>query len=300
MPNRFPSLDSLRVFECAARHSSFTLAAQEMSVTQGAVSARIKQLEAQIGIQLFDRNIRQVHLTEPGKRLYKVINRVIKELEDELIAITQSSNTTLINIAVSTYVAARWLSPRLGEFYLTYPDISLRLHHTVNDPDFNLNSVDLAIRWEKKMAADTHSELLLSSPMFAACAPGLLEKTTHHSGYEKLRDQTFLHDQAGSDNWAQWLSKAGLGELGAGEGPEIVDPNVRVQAAIDGHGWILADCLITNELETGVLVRPFDLCLHDYSFQLLYTNHYRHTPGFETVKSWLLEQAHGFETTLGF
>ena len=298
MPDRLPSLDSLRVFECAARHCSFTLAARELSVTQGAVSSRIRQLETQIGVKLFNRSIRQVHLTTPGTRLFKVMNRVIKELEEELTAISPKSDTASINVAVSTYVATRWLSPRLGEFYQAHPDTPLRLHHTVNDPGFDLSSVDLAIRWENEMSANTHSEVLLSSPMFAACSPSLLKKTTHQSGYDKLRDQTFLHDQAGSDNWAAWLSKAGLDELGAGAGPEIVDPNVRVQAAVDGHGWILADCFINNELETGALVRPFDLCLHDYSFQLLYSSQSSHNPGFQIFRSWLLEQARVFESTL--
>ena len=296
--NRLPSLDSMRVFECAARHCSFTRAAEELSVTQGAVSSRIKQLEEQIGVKLFKRSIRQVQLTAPGKRLLNVISRVLKELEDELTAISPKPSTGFINIALSTYVATRWLSPRLREFYQAHPDIGLKLHHTVNDPDFDISNVDLAIRWENESSANPLSETLIMSPMFAACSPALLEKSTQPWRYELLRNQTFLHDQPGSDNWALWLFKAGLEELGAGNGPEIADPNVRVQAAIDGHGWILADFLISKELESGALIKPFDLCLHNYSFQLLYSNSSALNPSFQIFKCWLLKQGREFESEL--
>ena len=288
-----PSLNSLRVFEAAARHQSFTVAAEELAVTQGAVSYQIRRLEGALGIDLFRRKTRQVALTVEGERLFRAVHRMLRDLDDEVRAISPRSDRMVLTVAVSTYVAARWLSPRLGRFFSAHPEITLRLQHSVNDPTFAVEDVDMAIRWGDGSWPGVASELLLASPMMPVCAPGLIEGGAS-CGPENLHAHTLLHDQPGIDLWDEWFVKAGVDGPPAGTGLTITDPNVRVQAAIDGQGVVLADCLIDNEIDAGRLVAPFEIILDGYGFHMLYETQAARRPAFRRFREWILAEASGF------
>ena len=285
-----PSLNGLRVFEAAARHQSFTVAAEELAVTQGAVSYQIRRLEGALGIDLFRRKTRQVALTVEGERLFRAAHRLLRDLDDELRAISPRSDRMMLTVAVSTYVATRWLSPRLGRFFSTHPEITLRLQHSVNDPTFAVEDVDMAIRWGDGKWPGVAAELLLASPMMPVCAPGLIEGGASTRGPEDLHGHTLLHDQPGIDLWGEWLAKAGVEGPEAGLGLAITDPNVRVQAAIDGQGVVLADCLIES-IASGRLVAPFDVVLEGYGFHMLYEREAARRPAFRRFREWILAEA---------
>lgn len=286
-----PSLNSLRVFEAAARHQSFTVAADELSVTQGAVSYQIRRLEGGLGIDLFRRKTRQVALTVEGERLFRAVHRLLRDLDDEVRSISPRSDRMVLTVAVSTYVAARWLSPRLGRFFSAHPEITLRLQHAVNDPTFAVEDVDMAIRWGDGNWPGVASELLLASPMMPVCAPGLIDGGATARGPEDLIGHTLLHDQPGIDLWGEWFAKAGGEAPPARAGLTITDPNVRVQAAMDGQGVVLADCLIENEIAAERLVAPFDVVLDGYGFHMLYESGAARRPAFRRFRDWLLSEA---------
>lgn len=294
MFEKLPPLKSLRAFEAAARHGSFTAAAKELSLTQGAVSYQVRQLESNLDIRLFQRSARLVTLTDAGQRLQHTVHRLFRELEDEIMAISPGKAQLILTISVSTYFVTRWLSARLGHFLNSHPQITLRLQHSVNDPDFTLEDVDLAIRWGDGHWPGSETELLIPSPMMALCSPQLITAENSLSEPEDLRTQTFLHDQQGTDKWEEWLRQAGLADMGSGVGPVIVDPNVRVQSAIDGHGMVLADILLNEEIEMNRLVKPFATELEGYGFHLLYTPAAKRRSAFALFRAWLLDEAARF------
>ena len=294
MFNQLPSLKALRAFEAAARHASFTNAAIELSLTQGAISYQVRQLESELGISLFKRSPRQVRLTAEGQSLYRTTHRLFRELEDEIHSIAPGQDQSILTISVSTFFVTRWLSKRLGNFLNRHPEITLRLQHSVNDPDFIVENVDLAIRWGDGNWPQSETELMIPSPMFAVCSPKLIKADNPQTRLENLREQTFLHDQESNDSWREWLQKAGMADLGAGPGPEIIDPNVRVQSAIDGHGLVLANILINDDIAAARLVNPFDIQLEGYGFHLRYTHAAKRRPAFQLFRKWLMRECEIF------
>jgi LysR family glycine cleavage system transcriptional activator len=298
MFKHLPSLKALRAFEAAARHSSFTRAAMELSLTQGAISYQVRHLEAELGIALFKRSARQVRLTAEGQSLYRTTHRLLRELEDEIHHIAPGQDQLILTVSVSTFFVTRWLSKRLGNFLNSYPEITLRLQHSVNDPDFAVEDVDLAIRWGKSDWPDSESELLIPSPMFAVCSPKLIKGDSPAARLEELRGQIFLHDQDSNDSWREWLRQAGLSELDAGDGPVIIDPNVRVQSAIDGHGLVLANILLNEDITAERLIKPFGTQLEGYGYHLLYTPAVNRLRAFQLFRKWLLQECADFNAQL--
>ena len=294
MFEQLPPLKSLRAFEAAARLGSFTEAAKELSLTQGAISYQVRQLESNLDISLFQRSARLVTLTSAGQRLLRTVHRLFRELEDEIIAISPGREQMILTISVSTYFVTRWLSGRLGNFLNSHPQVTLRLQHSVNDPDFTLADVDLAIRWGDGSWPGSAAELLIPSPMIALCSPQLITAENPLNQLGDLRAQTFLHDQDGTDKWREWLQQAGLEDLGSGRGPVIVDPNVRVQSAIDGHGLVLADILLNDDIAMNRLIKPFDIDLQGYGFHLYYTSAAKRRSAFQLFREWLLNEADRF------
>ena len=296
MFEHLPPLKALRAFEAAARHLSFTDASKELSLTQGAISYQIRQLESKLSVALFRRRARQVDLTPAGRSLFHTIHRLFRELEDEIHRIAPGKDQLILTVSVSTYFVTRWLSQRLGNFLNNHPQITVRLQHSVNDPDFAVEEVDLAIRWGEGSWPGTESELLISSPMIAVCSPGLVNGENSIGNLEDLRQQTFLHDQEGTDSWCDWLNKAGLADLGSGPGPVIVDPNVRVQSAIDGQGLVLANRLLDEDIVQGRLVAPFDIQLEGFGFYLVYMPGATRRDTFQLFRRWLLSEAGFFDS----
>ena len=284
---KLPPLKALHAFEAAARHSSFSLAAAELALTQGAISYQVKQLERRLGARLFDRHTRRVELTPDGRGLYRAVHRAFTDLDDEIGRIFPGHAASRLTVAVSTYFVTRWLSPRLGRFLNAHPGMSVRLHHAVNDPDFAIGDVELAVRWGKGRWPGAESELLFALPMIMVCAPALLEGPRALGRLEDVRRQTLLRDQFDLDLWPEWLDEAGLGSVNLADEPVIVDPNVRVLSAIDGHGLVLANPLVQPEIDAGHLAEPFDIRLHGYGYYLLWKQGTGTGQPFRLFHDWL-------------
>jgi LysR family glycine cleavage system transcriptional activator len=291
MFQNLPPLKSLLAFESAARNLSFTYAANELSLTQGAISYQVKKLETHLGIKLFKRKIRQIELTTEGYSLFETTQQMLHKLQDEIQLITPNKhkNQKILTISVSTFFATRWLSKRLGKFLNQYPDITLRLQHSVNDPEFMLEDVDMAIRWGNGDFPNCHSELLFEMPMRAYCSPKLIKEKTGIKTLSDLKTQTLLKDQASNDYWAEWLDKAGINTIDSSNSPVIVDPNVRIQSAIDGHGILLANPLLQDELDKDELVEVFrNIQLDGLGFYLIYKKQNDHGSAVNLFCEWLL------------
>ncbi len=299
MKHTLPPLDSLKVFEAAARHLSFSLAAEELCISKGAVSYQIRKLETHIQSSLFKRYTRQVYLTESGQNLLMTVQNQFSELEKTLSQINNNQNDQHITIGATTYVAARWLSSRIAQFTQHHPDIYVVFRHSVNSLNFKLQDVDLAIRWEaNKEINKSRHKLHLDMPLFPACSPKLLERININQaqlpldasllGQEKFNNLPLLCEDRSIDDWQVWYN---LTDSQLNNPRHVIsDANVRVQAAIDGQGLIMADQLMQNEFDNGLLVPLFKQQLTGYGYTLMLSSTQNSNPNAQLLYKWLSSQ----------
>lgn len=267
MPYRLPPLNAFRVFEAVARLQSFTKAADELFLSQGAVSYQIKSLEDKLGMTLLLRSARAVTLTPEGSRLLPVVRSALNRLQEEITAMKAEREGGVLTIALSTYAAARWLSPRIKDFLEAAPGTKIQLQHSLDDPLPGPGSADLAIRWGRGHWPGLEAALLIPSPMLPYCSPMLAAEISRP---EDITDHTLLREEPPFDLWEAWMECAGLDATAAGPGQVISDSNVRVQAAVDHQGLVLADVLVAPEINSGRLVAPIEVALNGWGYYLLY------------------------------
>jgi DNA-binding transcriptional LysR family regulator len=285
-----PSLKALHAFEAAARLASFAEAAIELSVSPGAVSYQIKKLEDSLGTPLFLRKTRKVVLTAAGRTLYQLVHHQFQELDTTIKRIAPAKHEAPLTISVSTYFVTRWLSPRMGQFLNAHPKITIRLQHSVNDPDFSVDDTDIAIRWGDGNWPNSSAHLLFPLPMIAVCSPSLLKGKNRLSRLKNIAHHRLLRDQTGTDYWAEWLLKAGASTV-TQNGPVIVDPNVRVQSAIDGQGLVLANPLVDPLIQQGLLCEPFEVRLQGYGYYLVHSDRVSENRQYTVFRDWIIEEA---------
>lgn len=297
MKHALPPLNSLKAFESAARQLSFSLAADELCITKGAVSYQIRKLEENIDCSLFKRSIRQVYLTDAGQKLFQTTTRLFSEMQQTITQLAQTDDEQSVSVAATTYVALRWLSPRIAGFNEQYPNVSIVFRHSVNSDGFNLQDVDIALRWCRCDGRNNRNRITeLPLPLFPVCSPELLAKIQGGSITGKLAVSDFcapefsavplLCEDRRLDLWQHWYGEKALPL----PNPRriITDANVRTQAAIDGQGWTMADALMQQELENGSLIAPFDHQLEGYGYALM-TSPGRHmNKKVKALRNWLM------------
>ena len=270
MPSRLPPLDSLRAFEAAARHLSFSRAAEELHLSKGAISYRIRSLEEALGAALFRRAARSVQLTPAGTRLLGAAQQSFRLLEAAVAEIRPPDDAP-VRIACTTYVAARWLSPRLAAFGRAHPAIRTRIDHVLDAGTGSPEAIDVAVVWtrlgHRPVDAPGRSVREIPMALFPVGSPALLRGRSLPLPPAALADFALLHEEREPDPWRAWAALAGAPR------PErdrvVADANVRVQAAIDAHGLVLADALMRAEIDAGSLVAPFEARLDGYGYAVL-------------------------------
>jgi DNA-binding transcriptional LysR family regulator len=299
MKHVLPALDSLKVFESAARNLSFTLAADELCISKGAVSYQISKLEQSLDCALFKRSVRQVYLTDAGQKLLRTTRNLFADLQLTLEQLTPKENEHDISIGVTTYVALRWLSSRIAAFSLEYPDVSIVLHHAVNAEDFKIQDVDIAIRW-CELGGNKDRSLLkqMVMPLYPVCSPSILQARgiDPNQKYEKVNqfsatpfdDIPLLCEDRRLDLWQAWYGEQESPLLNPRR--IIADSNVRTQAAIDGQGWTLADALMQAEIKSGALVAPFTHQLEGYGYALLRSPGRYQNRKVKALQEWLVAE----------
>ena len=283
---RFRSYDTLRVFTVAARHLSFTSAANELNLTKGAVSYQIKRLETELGFQVFARQHGGIALTEKGKKLWHASQATFHSLEQE-IARLRDENTQRITIGMSTYFASRWLSPRLMSFMISHAHIGLRLQPMIDLINLRTENIDMAIRWGKGDWSDMKTELLFRCPAKPTAGASIARRITAVGIEAALAELTLLHDREGSEAWRDWHIAAGLPYRLKRDDLVIPDPNVRVQAVIDGQGVALNDALVAAELSTGQLFQISPVELSDYGYYLAYPEDALNNSALQAFRDWI-------------
>lgn len=289
---RFRSYDTLRIFQAVAEAGGFTAAAEILHLTKGAVSYRIKRLEEELGFPVFTCLHRQIVLTPKGCDLLRIAETAFRDLDRDIAAL-QEDDTGDITIATSTYFASRWLSPRLMTFMAKHPNIGLRLQPLVNLMDLRKSGADMVIRWGDGRWTDMESELLFPCPSFPTAGGALAERIAKTGLRAVFADVPLLHDRDDSTAWQDWSRAAG--QLYAPKRNRLVipDPNVRVQAVIDGQGVALNDALVADDIAAGRLTRVSQVGLEEYGYYLVFPKADADV-GRRQFQEWIVAQAQGW------
>ena len=292
MPRRMPSLNALKAFEAAARHESFTQAAQELCVTQGAVSHQVKALEAELGCRLFTREHRRLVITSAGQSYLAVVRDAFDRLALGTENLLQQHNTGALTISTSPNFASKWLVHRLGRFAEQHPAIDLRVSATLQHIDFAREDFDLAIRHGDGNWPDLHVTRLCAEELFPVCSPAMIRGRRALRAPADLKHHTLLHINERRD-WGTWLEAAGVTDVDVMHGPIFNQASIAIDAAIDGQGVVLARSALTaRDLYTGRLVRPFALSLKvPYSYWIVCSKPTATLPKISTFRDWLLAEA---------
>lgn len=287
---RLPPLSAVRVFEAAARHGNFTRAAEELGMTQAAVSYQIKLLEERLGAPLFRRDKRKVVLTEAGARAAPQITRAFDAI-DSAFANVRKEEEGLLVISTSNTFANAWLAWRLGSFQMAHREMAVRLDATDAVVDLDAGEVDCAIRAGRGDWPGLAIDKLLDIDFTPMVSPAFLER------YGPRAPADLLHLPLISPHdpwWAYWLREAGVG---APDGPPR--PGVRLDsqaheghAAIAGQGVaMLTPFFWRSDLAEGRLVRPFEQAsTRGYAYWLVMPENRRNVPKIKRFREWLLDE----------
>ena len=257
MANRLPPLNALRAFEASARQLSFTRAAEELFVTQAAISHQIKALEDNLGIKLFMRKNRALLLTEEGQSYYLDIKDVFNSLHDATERLLARGAKGAITVSMQASFAIQWLVPRLNTFNLLHPDIDVRIK-AVDQPENSLTEdVDLAIYYGRGRWRGIHAEQLHTEYLIPVCSPLLLSGNKPLQNIEDLTQHTLLHDTSRRD-WKRWFKHVDMLGSNVNHGPIFSHSAMVLQAAIHGQGVALAHSVLAKpDIDNGRLVCPF-------------------------------------------
>ena len=287
---QFRNFNSIGVFITVAKHLNMGQAADELSITKGAVSYQIQQLETALKFKLFERANRKLSLTREGAQLAAICTNAYADIEREIARITHAQ---LITIGVATYFASRWLSPKLMNFMREWPDISLRINPLIDLIDVRDKDVDILIRWGKGdwHDPDMQTELIMNCPAMLTASRQIGDLIEQYGIESVLASVPLLHDRDCSSAWQDWFAAANVSTHLLQERLVIQDPNVRAQAVIDSQGIALYDHLINDEVQNGRLYQYTDVQLHDYGFYLLYPNNTPPNSPIFKFRDWLFSES---------
>ncbi|MBL8593314.1 MAG: transcriptional regulator GcvA [Devosia sp.] len=292
MSDHLPPLAAIRVFEAASRHRSFTRAAQELGMTQAAVSYQIKLLEERVGAPLFLRRPREVTLTEAGEQLAPEVSRAFEILREAFVEFGEREHGTLIVNTMHTF-AAQWLAPRLGIFQLRHPEIAVRLETADRLVDFSREHVDVVVRAGKGVWPGLSAIKLIDVRFTPMLSPALAASI---GGVHEPADILKLPLLDADDPWwILWLDGYGLPHdvLKQQKTPSMNMQTFDAIAAMTGQGvTLLTPEYFQRELKEGRLIQPFERVFGEgTSFWLAYPEGRRNVPKIKAFRDWVVEEA---------
>jgi len=256
MHRRLPPLNALRAFEAAARHASFTKAADELCVTHGAISRQVQALEAWLDRTLFERRNRRVVLTPAAAAYLPEIGAALDRIALATARQVEAGEHRLLRVNALATFAMRWLIPRLSEFQLAHPATEVRLT-TSHARLPGAEPYDVAIRGGPDQVPGHLAQPFLTEARLPVCSPALLARLPLHRP-EDLRQHTLLHSATLPGVWPQWLLAAGVPDLEAQSSVTLEHFFLTLQAALDGLGVAMGpERLIASDVADGRLIRPF-------------------------------------------
>ncbi len=292
--NQLPPLTALPAFEASARLLSFTRAAEELAVTQAAISRQIRVLEDYLGVQLFDRGHRRIKLTHEGQRFQHVVAVALDLIAGSAKELRGQALDTDLTIAADISMAHLWLLPRFPRFREAFPDIAVNILASEREVDCLKEGIDLALLYGNGDWPGFDAHLLVQEEIFPICSPGYLKEHPHIRSLDSLADEVLL-DLRGERwdwvDWRQWLTEKdidipdGVQFLGFNNLPLLIQATCRGQGI--GLGW---RCLVDDLLEDGTLVRPIDMSLKtDRGYYVIKRANIRMSLETKTLLDWVVQ-----------
>ncbi|ARU64579.1 transcriptional regulator [Histophilus somni] len=288
MIKRLPPLNSLKSFESSARHLSFTKAADELFVTQAAVSHQIKLLEDFLGVILFKRKNRTLELTDLGRAYFSDVSKILNNLADATTKLMAQKNEQYLSISVPQTFGMQWLVPKLSEFNQRYPDIEVRLKGVDQDEIPLSNEIDIAIYYGKGNWVGLQVEKLAEAKLLILASPKLLAKQPVTQATD-LYHHNLIHVHT-RDNWRNMANLLQLDKLDIRHGPVFSHTFMALQAAVHGQGIVLANKILAqHEIENGNLQVVLSISLPDpKSFYVVNSLNRTNTEQINAFRQWIV------------
>lgn len=323
MSRRLPSLNALRAFESAGRHLSFSRAADELFVTQGAISRQVKSLEDAVGVKLFRRLTRAIELTEQGREYLPIVSEAFDRLEQATIRLGNRQGHRILTVSVLPTFAMRWLIPRLPNFVARHPGIEVRMITSIRPVNFWRDDIDLAIRVGLPPDADAAGNAprislqmtedwssvrawrLMPDVLVPVCSPALLARHRGVAAPADLQHLPLLHMASRAHAWPDWFRSAGVAFRETGETASYGHFFLVLEEALHGNGVALVPYpLAEADIAAGRLVVPVDYHIESAgAYHVLCRAHQADSPTIRAFREWLmserdLQAAHGATSPL--
>jgi LysR family transcriptional regulator, glycine cleavage system transcriptional activator len=283
-------MNGLRTFDAVARHLSFSRAAIELCVTQGAVSRQISNLERCLGVKLFERVSRKVRLTSKGVKLHAVVGDPLRRIRAGLRTFGPDGDDLTLKIKVPPTLGIRWFVPRLVKFHGTHPEIDVQITTSHQTVDFEHEDVDIAIYWGDGDWQGLSADFLIGEELIPVCSPELLKKIPIDSP-DDLKNHVLLQSMHRSDDWSIWKEAMGGLDVDWQQVLKFENSALTYQAAIDQLGVVVAQrVFIEEDLAANRLAAPFpDSARGEHAYYLVYPNERKDERKVELFRTWLME-----------
>lgn len=287
-----PPLNALRAFEAAGRHKSFTLAADELHVTPGAISRQIKTLEDALGVQVFERGNREVSLTPESQAFLAAVSEGFRRIDHATNGLLEANKQVPLRITTSMLFAMRWLFPRLPTFHMQFPRQNVSITTTLPPipAQFETDAADILIRLGRSdWPAGVVSHSLFASEHVVICSPELLERGPPLRCVDDLRRHTLLYSELRPDIWPTWLKAAGV-SMDLSNAVKLDSSALTLAAALEGLGVALGErTLVADEVAKGRLLTPLDFSYRNGEvFYLIYHRRSERRQGLREFCDWVL------------
>lgn len=291
-------LSKLHTFEVAARHGSFSLAAQELSMTPSAISHRINKLEQEMDVKLFERAHRKILLTAEGKRIYAALSRTLNDLNQEILDVKNEEVSGTLTIYSRPTFAQSWLVPRIAEFKQGYPAITLKLLTGNENISFQGHGIDIAIYYDDQLPDKLCCQTFMQESITPVCSQEYADNNELHNNPDNLINATLLHDNqawnydSSHSEWAVWANANQFGEVSSESNIEFDRSDLAILAAINHAGVAMGrHSVVSQYIEAGTLIAPFNVqpivCKQQYYFA---TPTEQHSPKVALFIDWVLKQ----------
>jgi LysR family glycine cleavage system transcriptional activator len=301
---RLPPLNALRAFEAAARHLNFSRAADELSVTPGAVSQQIQNLEDYVGAALFKRTPKGLLLTDAAQTALPALREAFDRLAEAASLLTAAVDGRRLTLTAPPSFAAKWLVPRLGAFEQAHPQVDIWLSAAIELVDLAAGEVDVAIRYGAGRYPGMEVHRLFSETVIPVASPEHLA-TQPLTTPADLANHILLHDGSpdlddSCPDWSMWLAARGLKTIDGMRGPRFNQSSLVIEAAVNGRGVALAKrTLAQADLEAGRLVAPLQIATAvDFAYYLVHPKAKGRLPQVKAFVSWIEAEAMAHEAAL--
>ena len=302
------SAGHLRAFEAVARHLNFRAAAEEMALTQSAVSRQIQALEEEVGVGLFLRHTRAVELTSAGAQLLMAVSQSLPRIDGAVRQIRQSAGRRAVALTTFASFASMWLIPRLEQFQRDHPDIDIRIDATDNRLDLEVADVDLALRYGPMNTMPPQAIRLFGEQLTPVASPWLLKgahaisKPADMAQFALIEAGDAHHTHLEWLTWRRWFDEHGLAKLQPKRWLYFNYAYQMVQAALTGQGVVLARLpLVAESLANGDLIEPLPKLRMDspMAYWLIIGPRSAQRPEIRAFCDWLLGQSRITRQTIG-